>query len=101
MTVVINFWVQSSVDFFKFSFGYIRPYIVLILVIFFSLNSYAETYEQMYERMFGRVPEKQYFEQQMGVIVDGQLLSDDISVLVPSMGSDYVFNAYRIIKYLK
>ena len=59
-----------------------------------------KSYDDIFKSVFGRVPEKQYFSQQMGLIIDHEYVADDIEVLVPSVGSDFKLFSYQILNYL-
>jgi len=66
-----------------------------------SAYSNQQSFDDIYLKVFGRKPEKQYFSQQMGLIVDENYVGQDITVLVPSVGSDFKIAGYPLLKYLK
>ena len=68
--------------------------------LFHPFNVEAKSYDDIFKQVFGRIPEKQYFTQQMALVVDGQFVGDGLQVLVPSVGSDYKFFSYSLLKYL-
>ena len=68
--------------------------------VFIPLYGAKKSYDDLFKSVFGRVPEKQYFSQQMGLIIDHEYVADDIQVLVPSVGSDFKLFSYQILKYL-
>ena len=98
---IIICWKQTIQLVLNRLFGCVRLVLVCgALSVAFSSSVFCETYDEMFLRMFGRLPEKQYFEQQMGLTIDGQLLDESIRVMVPSSGGDYQFYAYVLLKYL-
>ncbi|MEC8678359.1 MAG: hypothetical protein VXX85_05860, partial [Candidatus Margulisiibacteriota bacterium] len=62
--------------------------------------SSSKSYDDIFKQVFGRMPEKQYFSQQMALIVDYQFIGEDITVMVPSTGSDFKLFSYTLLKYL-
>ena len=79
----------------------------LIICVFFVIITFSspvlgakKSYDDIFKSVFGRVPEKQYFSQQMGLIIDLEYVADDIQVLVPSVGRDFMLFSYQILKYL-
>ena len=65
-----------------------------------ALYSSSKSYDDIFKQVFGRIPEKQYFSQQMALIVDYQFIGEDITVMVPSTGSDFKLFSYTLLKYL-
>ncbi len=77
---------------------------VLVLIIMWvgtPLTAQTPSYDDIFKQVFGRLPEKQYFTQQMALVIDNDYVGDDLQVLVPSIGSDYQFFSYAILTYLK
>ena len=77
---------------------------VLFLGVFICLettmHASSKSYDDIFKQVFGRMPEKQYFSQQMALIVDYQYIGEDINVMVPSVGSDFKLFSYTLLKYL-
>lgn len=77
---------------------------LLLALIFIALLQVdvmsSKSYDDIFKQVFGRVPEKQYFTQQMALVVDGEFVGDNLQVLVPSVGSDYKIFSYSLLKYL-
>jgi hypothetical protein len=65
-----------------------------------AVDAAKKSYNDIFKQVFGRLPEKQYFVQYMGLTVDGSSVPQDMKVLVPNMGSDYRFFSYGLLKYL-
>jgi hypothetical protein len=65
-----------------------------------AVDAAKKSYNDIFKQVFGRLPEKQYFVQYMGLMVDGHSVPEDVKILVPNMGSDYRFFSYGLLKYL-
>ena len=67
----------------------------------FSSTANAKSYDEIFREVFGRLPEKQYFSQQMGLVINSRYVGDDIKVSVPSIGSDYRIYSYQLLFHLR
>lgn len=87
--------------YFRALFRQIRWLIPLIFIALLQVDVMpSKSYDDIFKQVFGRIPEKQYFTQQMALIVDGEFVVDNLQVLVPSVGSDYKVFSYTLLKYL-
>ena len=78
-----------------------KPILIVGFIILTHFNGLAsKSYDDIFKQVFGRIPEKQYFTQQMALIVDDEFVVDNLQVLVPSVGSDYKLFSYTLLKHL-
>jgi hypothetical protein len=76
-------------------------FLPLVFIALLHVNALpSKSYDDIFKQVFGRIPEKQYFTQQMALIVDGEFVVDNLQVLVPSIGNDYKVFSYTLLKYL-
>jgi len=88
----------------RFCLGLAARFTVWWVIFIISLSAVSvgstTSYDALFKQVFGRLPEKQYFRQSMGLVVDHQYVGNDIAVLVPSMGNDYKLFSYELLTHL-
>ncbi|MEK9908615.1 MAG: hypothetical protein VW500_06020, partial [Aquiluna sp.] len=104
--IIVGVFLDILRPFFRSDFRLnLRQLMVAVFFLAIVLNAFpmyakSKSYDEIFKQVFGRIPEKQYFRQQMALVVDYQFVGDDLVVLVPSVGTDYKLYSYTLLKYL-